>query len=818
MAVYAGQTNVHKEVKKLFIGFGGQWLEAKKVYLAYNDLWREAKVTTSFTPPHTNSLIFDGTSYLEANPISAPGGDRQKYIFSAWVYRSKLGSRQMILSARVVNEARFEFNASDQLSLVINDGGANVSDAVFRDIGWYQVGFIVDTTEPVADNRIKIMVNGDRTPSTGYQPPLNDATSSFNGPLAKTQIGSDALTNPGLQYNGGMTDLHFLDGIEMAEQEYFDTFLQEFPVGVGTNTMNAPKSVSIPSYGADGWNLKFENPLDFGEDSSGNGHDFSVFGFVPEDQITDVPGDTYAVLSAIDKGPNETISDGGLGWSNSSGTWHSTRATMKLPSGKFYFEATLNEVSYAMIGVGTVNTPLTAHIGVSNEGWCLSANATSRYDKWHNGSADTSYITPPPSVNDITQVAVDTVTGKIWFGVNGTFEGDPVAGTGEAYSGLSQDLYPMVSGAELSTANIINFGQRPFEFTPPEGFFELKSSNFPTPQYHGRDKFDVSLSVGTGAPRDINTPFDQIGLVWGKARSSTYSHRLEDRLRGAGKGLFSNTTAVEEVRTDSITSFNSGSFSLGNDVGSGYNENGVSYAYWVFGNDGTEVTNNDGTIPSQVIADSSGYMSIVRYTGSGSGVDTIGHGLGREPELVITKSIDEVNNWAAAVVVDGLKYDPLYLDLNNGVGTSDRYGSLLTNTVELTNQTQVNRAGDDYISYLFSSVVGLSKVFSYEGDGNSDGTFVPCGFKPRWILLKRIDGTGNWVLHDTTRDEENPATALINPNTSSAESSFAGLDITANGFKIRTTDSGYNTASTTYIGLAIAEEAGGGDLPWPLGR
>jgi hypothetical protein len=74
-------------------------------------------------------------------------------------------------------------------------------------------------------------------------------------------------------------------------------------------------------------------------------------------------------------------------------------------------------------------------------------------------------------MGDIMQVAVDIDAGKIWFGKNGAWwaGGDPAAGTGAHYTGVSGSLFPMASSAYLSLG-IVNFGASAFAYTVPSGF------------------------------------------------------------------------------------------------------------------------------------------------------------------------------------------------------------------------------------------------------------------------------------------------------------------------------------------------------------
>ena len=43
---------------------------------------------------------------------------------------------------------------------------------------------------------------------------------------------------------------------------------------------------------------------------------------------------------------------------------------------------------------------------------------------------------------------------------------------------------------------------------------------------------------------------------------------------------------------------------------------------------------------------------------------------------------------------------------------------------------------------------GYSKISSWIGNGNADGTFVYTGFRPAFILFKAIATAENWMIYD----------------------------------------------------------------------
>ena len=73
------------------------------------------------------------------------------------------------------------------------------------------------------------------------------------------------------------------------------------------------------------------------------------------------------------------------------------------------------------------------------------------------------------------------------------------------------------------------------------------------------------------------------------------------------------------------------------------------------------------------------------------------------------------------------------------------------------------------------------------------------------MLIKNTSAVGNWEIQDASRTPSNVADKILQPNVSAAEATAARMDITSNGFKIRTTSSDLNASSNTYIYMAFAE-------------
>ena len=95
---------------------------------------------------------------------------------------------------------------------------------------------------------------------------------------------------------------------------------------------------------------------------------------------------------------------------------------------------------------------------------------------------------------------------------------------------------------------------------------------------------------------------------------------------------------------------------------------------------------------------------------------------------------------------------------------------------------------------------------SYTGNGSTDGTFVHCGFRPAFVMVKRTDSAADWLMFDAKRDIDNEITKFLYPNLSIAEATGSGvMDFLSNGFKLRGSTANRNASGGSYIFLAFAE-------------
>jgi hypothetical protein len=236
-------------------------------------------------------------------------------------------------------------------------------------------------------------------------------------------------------------------------------------------------------------------------------------------------------------------------------------------------------------------------------------------------------------------------------------------------------------------------------------------------------------------------------------------------------------------------------------------------------------SNTQGDITSTVSANTTSGFSIVSYTGNGSGSATVGHGLGVIPSTVIIKartSGSANGYWYVKHKSLTSNYN-IYLNVTDAASnvTSFSQGGIgdldNANTFDFASGTSgvntVNASGTDFIAYCFAEKQGFSKFGSYTGNGSTDGTFVYTGFKPAFVMVKRTDTTGNWVMVDSKRDTFNVCDAVVSADISDAEYDVDVEDFLSNGFKMRDAHTTRNASGGTYIYMAFAEEPLVGDNP-----
>jgi hypothetical protein len=293
---------------------------------------------------------------------------------------------------------------------------------------------------------------------------------------------------------------------------------------------------------------------------------------------------------------------------------------------------------------------------------------------------------------------------------------------------------------------------------------------------------------------------------------------LYDSTRGVTKDLRSDTTAADNTNTEGLQAFNSDGFQIGTLQNVNFNTKTMVAWQWK-ANGGTTASNTDGSITSTVQANTDAGFSIVTYSANATAGATVGHGLGTTPAVVILKKRSGTGDGEWMVghkAYVGNTVENITLDGTGALSTADdAVGSTwnrtaFTSTVFTLGDGQAgdwtgrtNRSGYSMLAYCFAEKQGYSKLGSYIGNGNANGTFVYTGFKPAWVMCKSTASTSDWYIYDNKREGYNVDNDHLLANSTAVEATADEIDMLSNGFKLRiATDP---NVAEAYIYMAFAE-------------
>lgn len=546
-------------------------------------------------------------------------------------------------------------------------------------------------------------------------------------------------------------------------------------------------------------------------DTSGNQNNWTPNALNNTDVMLDSPvtGDNFATMNPLDKYlTNVTLSEGNLQIDTSASNV-GVKGTYFVNSGKWYYEARVGNASGVVTYGAATSSWANTYVGNTGSYGYLSNGFI-----YVNGSAVQSSLATA-TTGDIIGIALNMDDNEITFYKNNTQIGTTV-------TGLADEVAPAFAG-QVSSKSQVNFGQDSsfagnetpqgntddngvgdFYYAPPSGYLALTTGNLPTPTITAPDEyFNTVLYTGTGSQMSITGVGFQPDFFWNKSRSTTGSNAVNDSVRGANARLNTESTAAETTQSGFPVSYDSDGVTLNSFITSG-----KTYVLWNWKAGGTAASNTDGSITSQVSANQTAGFSVVGYTGNGVDGASVGHSLNSQPEMIIVKKRDGAQNWGV-YHKDLPSFGILQLNLTNANYTGsnvfndqDPSSSVfyLGDTPDISNTN-----GSDYIAYCFHSVEGYSKIGSYTGNGSTDGTFVHCGFRPAFLMVKRTDATNNWLMLNNKTPGYNKNSELY-ANLSNAETTASDrIDLLSNGFKSRINSTTNNGSGATYIFIAFAE-------------
>ena len=767
----------------------------------------------------TKSLRFRGSSSAFLNRTPASSSNRRTWTWSGWVKLGRDPDGFFALFGADANAypcsgiALTNYNIQFFAYTDPTYAWQKISTMVLRDpSAWYHIVAVTDTTNGTAEDRARVYVNGQRVTSWSTN---NNPSSSYEGYVNSSSYVTKVGRVAGFGYfDGYMSEVNFVDGQALDPSSFGET---------STSTgVWIPKKYT-GTYGTNGFYLDFEDTSSttaLGYDAAGSNdftaNNISLTAGTTYDSMTDVPTLTsatagnYCVLNPLDiptSGSPATLSEGNLKCVTPSSGYGFTVGTIAVSSGKWYWEyvATAGSPNLSL-GFG-LTTCARTYAGDTGSYIYYAGDGKT----YANAGAGVTYGSTW-TTGDVIAVALDLDAGTAVFYKNNVSQGT-------AFTGLTGTFLPIFSDQSPSVSNTftVNFGQRPFSYTPPTGFNRLNTFNLPTPTIgatastQANRYFDTVIWTGDQTNKQIPLNFTA-DFVWAKRRNSGDNHVLYDAIRGVNNGLNSNTTDAQTTN-DYGLDFDNGNYLAidGTKYFGGGGGSGITFVAWNWEANGTGVTNTAGSITSTVSANTSSGFSVVTYTGTGANA-TVGHGLGVAPSMIIIKSRTNIISSGYWIVYHRSlgNTKALWLQSTAAEDTNSVYWNNTTPTSSVFTVgagTSVNSSSDTYVAYCFTQVAGYSAFGSYTGNGSTDGPFIFTGFRPRFVLIKVSSGTtGNWTLVDTSRNPYNVMNSQLNPDASDAEFSGSNIiDAVSNGFKLRNTPSAFNGSGNTYIYMAFAE-------------
>ena len=429
----------------------------------------------------TNSLRFraSNSAYLSRTSGASPT-DQKKVTYSAWLKAtpSLASTAQVALVSSSGNNGLIAWNTTSYAGrLFIRSDGANDIQFVglFRDpSAWGHLVVSIDTTQATSSDRIKVYWNGTAmTYNSGTYPSLNSNT-YLNAASTAYRIMQDTVN--AWYLDGYLANLYMIDGQALTPSSFGQTD--------GMTGVWVPKAYT-GTFGTNGFFLQFKDATTtttIAQDSSGNGNNFTSTGIsvtsgTTFDQMIDTPTSNFCVLNPLASHTTiGTFAAAMMQWSYGAGAYYAVIVGSEAINFKAYWEITVTAVGgAAYIGIilasqqvkGTENTNNT----LSSAG-CWSYDNTGKKNNNNAPGFGTAYGLSY-TTGDVIGVTYDPSTSTLTFYKNNSSQG-------AAYTTVTAgDVYPFISG--ISGADFaVNFGQRPFTYTPPAGFKALSTSNIAT--------------------------------------------------------------------------------------------------------------------------------------------------------------------------------------------------------------------------------------------------------------------------------------------------------------------------------------------------
>ena len=196
----------------------------------------------------------------------------------------------------------------------------------------------------------------------------------------------------------------------------------------------------------------------------------------------------------------------------------------------------------------------------------------------------------------------------------------------------------------------------------------------------------------------------------------------------------------------------------------------------------------------------------IQYHYGNGGYQYLDHRLGVVPEMLWVKRINGTRDWAVyhSGLNGGSNPGQYYLQLNEQQqeGSASGYWNNTSpnaNSYVIGNGHQTNSSGDWYLTYLFASKEGVSKLGYYTGNGATQS--LNFGFQPRLVIIKcSTHSNMKWCLWDSMRGWDK----CLDISQTSAQTTFQAFTVTSTGITLSVGNGNSNDSGRNYIYYAHA--------------
>lgn len=711
------------------------------------------------------SILISSTTHLIRRKFLTEG-DRRKWTIDAWVRKVSVATTQVIFSASVPNNTgslgytRIMFGDNDKLYFYSYQNGVKCnifSDQTFHDMNHYHIHIECDTAQVVMEDRLKGWVNDiPMTFTYTVAPEMNDTYQvGAAGDFVHT-VGMDSYQSV-YPFLGYISSFSYLDGITLGGPN--NAFGRRNSLGQWV-----PKNYT-GVHGTNGFRLDFAAD-NLGKDTSGNGNDMTISGLTMTNRYLDSPTHKYVIGDPLYKTSYvASWTYGSLNVSVPNGARGSS--TIRISSGKWYWEYQLS-AGVTGGGIDNVEDATYRRILFTRDGRIVSNSGTFAF-----GSRT--------SASDVISVELDMDNRTIAY-----YKNNILLGTLPLSTGLldGYDVTPVISaGGGVTTTGSINFGQRPFIYTPREGFKSLNTYNYDDPIIANPEQhFIVRSNVGSGTfPLNWNPSVNKT-LIVTKPRFETGHWMVRDTLR-PGRVFNTNRPVVEYDDVDGL-SFNNGGYTVGNNIE--YSNERIDYAWRASPAAGFDILLVDHV----------------------SGTDTtVPHNAGGIVEYAWVCPLDTgTNRRVYHTSMGSNRYSVLNLT-SIPITTTLPWFTTTDTTITIGSDLETGR----YAIYLWRSIPQFSKFSSYIGNGLAGGIRFITDFTPAMVCIRRRDASGVLHLRDIVRTPTNPVqTYNVGFYTNVAENSHAtyNMDMLSDGFSLLNNTTDINASNAVYMVAAWAKTPG----------